>query len=64
MISALKDIADESFDLVVCGWAICYVNPVQFLKEMKRVLRVNGKVAIIETRSDSEKALDDILKEF
>ena len=62
MISALKDIADESFDLVVCGWAICYVNPVQFLKEIKRVLRINGKVAIIETRSDSEKALDDIFE--
>lgn len=62
MLNVLKNAKDESFDLVVCGWAICYVSPVPFLKEIKRVLRKNGKVAIIETRSDSEKVLDEIFE--
>jgi len=39
MINVLKNTPDETFDLVVCGWAICYVSPVPFLKEIKRVLK-------------------------
>lgn len=57
MMTFLKQTPDASFDTVVCGWAICYTNPVLFMKEVNRVLKPNGQVGIIETRIDSEEVL-------
>lgn len=57
MMDFLKKMPDASFDIVVCGWAICYTNPVNFMKEVNRVLKDNGQVGIIETRVDSEEVL-------
>ncbi|MBB6446821.1 class I SAM-dependent methyltransferase [Bacillus benzoevorans] len=57
MMAYLKDIPDESFDIVLCGWAICYTKPIAFLKEVRRILKTNGQIGIIETRSDSEEIL-------
>lgn len=59
MMTFLKQTPSSSFDTVVCGWAICYTNPVLFMREVKRVLKPEGKVGIIETRVDSEKVLMD-----
>ncbi|USB33660.1 methyltransferase domain-containing protein [Paenibacillus sp. YPG26] len=57
MMGFLKGVPDNSFDIVVCGWAICYTNPAQFMKEVHRVLKPSGQVGIIETREDSEEVL-------
>lgn len=57
MIKFMEGIPNESIDIVVCGWAICYTNPTIFMREVNRVLKPNGKVGIIETRSDSEQLL-------
>jgi hypothetical protein len=46
---------NQSVDRLLCAWAICYTQPIKFLKEINRVLKPNGKVGIIETRPDSEK---------
>ncbi|OPX41916.1 demethylmenaquinone methyltransferase [Ruminiclostridium hungatei] len=63
MMQLLKSIPDNSFDNAVCGWAICYVNPVEFLKEIYRVLKPDGRIGIIETRSDSEQVLMEAFDE-
>lgn len=40
---------DDSFDYVVCTYVLCSVpNPVRALKEMKRVLKPNGKIFMLE----------------
>lgn len=54
MMELLRSIPSDSVDIVVCGWAICYIKPVEFFKEVKRVLKPKGQVGIIETRIDSE----------
>ncbi|WP_106766700.1 class I SAM-dependent methyltransferase [Paenibacillus faecalis] len=57
MMRFLGQTPDCHFNTVVCGWAICYTNPVQFMREVNRVLKPNGQVGIIETRIDSEELL-------
>ena len=44
---------DASADLVVIGWAICYSQPIRLLRQVSRVLRPGGHVAVIETRADA-----------
>ncbi len=40
---------DESFDYVVCTFVLCSVPyPVKVLKEMKRVVKKNGKILMLE----------------
>jgi ubiquinone/menaquinone biosynthesis C-methylase UbiE len=64
MMEYLQSLPNDSVDIVVCGWAICYVNPVELLKEIWRVLKKEGKVGIIETREDSEKLMMDAFEKL
>lgn len=41
---------DNSFDIVTCGWAFAYVNQNKLLKEIYRVLKPGGQIAIIVNR--------------
>ncbi|WP_418223768.1 class I SAM-dependent methyltransferase [Clostridium isatidis] len=46
-LSYLKKCPDNSFDIVICGWAIKYQNPYQIIKEVSRVLKKDGYFAVI-----------------
>jgi ubiquinone/menaquinone biosynthesis C-methylase UbiE len=48
---------DASADLVVIGWAVCYTEPVRLLRQVNRVLKPEGTVAVIETKADALEAL-------
>lgn len=52
----------HSADLVVVGWAICYSQPTRLLREVRRVLRPGGHVAVIETRGDALSTLREALE--
>ena len=47
MLSYLKDCDDNSFDIVICAWAIKYQNPREIIKEVSRVLKSHGYFAVI-----------------
>lgn len=54
-----------SADVIVIGWAICYSQPTRLLREVHRVLRPNGHVAVIETKGDAlatlRKAMEQVV---
>ncbi|WP_288221200.1 class I SAM-dependent methyltransferase [uncultured Clostridium sp.] len=47
MLSFLESCNDNSFDIVICAWAIKYQNPRKIIKEISRVLRRDGYFAVI-----------------
>ena len=47
MLSFLKGCGDNSFDIVICAWAIKYQNPHKIIKEVNRVLKKGGYFAVI-----------------
>ena len=47
MLSFLKNSKDNSFDIVICTWAIKYQNPNEIIKEVSRVLKKDGYFAVI-----------------
>lgn len=47
MISFLKSCADDSFDVVICAWAIKYQDPKKIIKEVSRILKKDGYFAVI-----------------
>ena len=53
MLEILDECQENSFDCVTCGWAIGYASPLKLLKKIKRVLKHNGKIGIIENRKDT-----------
>lgn len=63
MESYLGSCPANSADLIVIGWAICYSQPVRLLRDVARVLRPGGTVALIETRSDALAGLRSAFEE-
>ncbi|MFA5272440.1 MAG: methyltransferase domain-containing protein, partial [Candidatus Omnitrophota bacterium] len=53
MLKTLPMIPDNTFDFVTCGWAIGYSYPPRLLKSIKRILKNQAKVGIIENRQDT-----------
>ena len=53
MLKILDGFQENSFDCVTCGWAIGYASPPKLLKKIKRVIKQNGKIGIIENRKDT-----------
>lgn len=47
MLSFLKSCNDNSFDIVICSWAIKYQKPKEVIKEVSRVLKKDGHFAVI-----------------
>lgn len=47
MLSFLEGCQDNSYDIVICAWAIKYQNPHKIIKEVSRVLNNNGAFAVI-----------------
>jgi ubiquinone/menaquinone biosynthesis C-methylase UbiE len=47
MLTFLKSSKDNSFDIVVCAWAIKYQDPMKIIKEASRVLKKDGYFAVI-----------------
>lgn len=47
MLSYLKNCKDNSFDIVICAWAIKYQNPHKIINEISRVLKKGGFLAVI-----------------
>ncbi len=47
MLSYLKSCNDNSFDIVICAWAIKYQNPKKIIKEVSRALKSDGYFAVI-----------------
>ncbi|MFD0414417.1 class I SAM-dependent methyltransferase [Streptomyces sp. NPDC127108] len=62
MDAFIRSQPDQSADLVVVGWAICYTKPTRLLAEIVRVLRPGGRVMVIETRADAHQALTEGLE--
>lgn len=59
-ISYLSNVADKSVDGVVCGWGICYMDHVQLLRELERVVKPGGFIGLIENKASSLKDVSDI----
>ena len=48
ILEYLKYVPDNSFDIVTCCWGLGYTKPLAVLKKIKRVLKPDGKVGIID----------------
>jgi ubiquinone/menaquinone biosynthesis C-methylase UbiE len=53
MLHYLENCAANTFDVVVCGWAIKYRPPLQIIKQCQRVLRQDGYLAVIVNTKDT-----------
>lgn len=53
MLSFLKETSNDSFDIVICMWAIKYQPPKKVINECKRVLKKGGLMAVIVNTADT-----------
>ncbi|MCL1880002.1 MAG: class I SAM-dependent methyltransferase [Actinomycetia bacterium] len=47
MLSFLESAGRDTYDLIVCSWALKYQNPRKLIRQCYRVLRQNGVLAVI-----------------
>jgi ubiquinone/menaquinone biosynthesis C-methylase UbiE len=59
-LAFLANLSSGSFDGLVCGWGICYMNHSKLSKEIERVLKPGGFLGIIENRACSLKDVSDL----
>ncbi|MGL5087688.1 MAG: methyltransferase domain-containing protein [Clostridium sp.] len=48
MLSYLNNCPDNSFDVIICSYAISYSSPKDIIKECSRVLKNNGYLGVID----------------
>jgi len=48
VLTFLKGLPAESFDIVSCCWGLGYSRPFKVLREVKRILREGGRVGVID----------------
>ena len=48
ILEYLKTLPSESLDSVTCCWGLGYSKPLKVLRQIKRILKKNGKVGIID----------------
>ena len=48
ILDYLKTVPDESVDVITCCWGLGYSKPLSVLRQIFRVLKVGGKVGIID----------------
>ncbi|TWH57328.1 ubiquinone/menaquinone biosynthesis C-methylase UbiE [Desulfitobacterium sp. LBE] len=53
MLNYLANCADNTFDVVICAWAIKYRNPLQVIRHCHRVLKPGGYLAVIVNTKDT-----------
>lgn len=53
MLTFLKDSPKDSFDIVICMWAIKYQPPQKVIRECERVLKKGGLIAVIVNTADT-----------
>ncbi len=53
MLHYLENCEDETFDAVLCGWAIKYRPPLQIIRQCRRILNSGGYLAVIVNRKDT-----------
>ncbi|GAB6169259.1 class I SAM-dependent methyltransferase [Clostridium carnis] len=67
MLSYLKNCKENSFDIIICAWAIKYQNPHKIIKECSRVLKAGGSFSVIvnlkNTLPEIRKVYPKLLKE-
>lgn len=54
--------AEDQYDLIVCGWGICYMDHSRFFQESTRCLKPGGVLGIIENRKDSLQESSEIFQ--
>lgn len=48
ILEYLRNCPAESFDLVTCCWGLGYSKPLAVLRQIRRILKPNGQIAIID----------------
>jgi ubiquinone/menaquinone biosynthesis C-methylase UbiE len=53
MLSFLKSSAAETFDIVICAWALKYQSPLQIIRHCHRVLKPGGFLSVIVNKKNT-----------
>lgn len=53
MLSYLQGCPDETYDTIICTWAIKYQPPLQVIRECARVLKKGGRMAALVNTADT-----------